>query len=282
MSIANWREWQLPDVHRTWDERDTILYALGIGCGAGGPDDLRFIRSFGAQALPTMAAVLGAPGPWFLAPEIGIDAARLLHGEHALTLHRPMPAAGSVTGRTQIAGVHDRGPGKGVALSLVRELTSADDGVPVATITDLLLLRGDEGAGADSGFRPVPRPPVPDRAPDMVRDQPTTLQSAHVYRLSGDTNPLHWDPAVAAAGGYPRPVLQGLATMGNVGRALLALACDDDPARLRALSLRFTAIVYPGDTIRTEAWRAADGLQFRARVVERDVVVVDGGVAVLG
>jgi acyl dehydratase len=111
----------------------------------------------------------------------------------------------------------------------------------------------------------------------MVMDLPTRPETALLYRLNGDHNPLHSDPAVAAKAGFPRPILHGLATFGVVGRALLRAVCGGDPARFGRMECRFSAPVFPGETIRTEIWPQAGGAAFRARVVERDVVVVSNG-----
>jgi acyl dehydratase len=104
---------------------------------------------------------------------------------------------------------------------------------------------------------------------------------ALLYRLSGDINPLHCDPQFAKAAGFPRPILHGLATMGVAGHALLKTRCGYDPARLTALSVRFSAPVFPGETIRTEIWQdrnsAGNVASFRARVMERDVVAINNG-----
>jgi acyl dehydratase len=118
---------------------------------------------------------------------------------------------------------------------------------------------------------------IPERAPDAVCDLPTRPETALIYRLSGDINPLHADPEFAKAAGFLRPILHGLATMGVAGHALLKTVCGYDPARLTAMSVRFTAPVFPGETIRTEIWRDGGVISFRARVMERNVVAIDSG-----
>jgi acyl dehydratase len=100
---------------------------------------------------------------------------------------------------------------------------------------------------------------------------------ALIYRLSADVNPLHADPEVARAAGFPRPILQGLGSFGVAGHALLRSVCDYDPARMKSIAGRFSAPVYPGETIRTEIWRDGGVVSFRARVVERDAVAINNG-----
>src|SRR5262249_59399019 len=129
---------------------------------------------------------------------------------------------------------------------------------------------------------PPPLPGVPGGAPDWVVDLPTRPEAALIYRLSGDDNPLHCDPDIAKAAGFPQPILHGLNFYGVAAHAVVRAACDYDPVRLKSFAARFSAPVYPGETIRTEVWRAPDGVQFRARVVERDVVCLSNGMARIG
>jgi acyl dehydratase len=120
---------------------------------------------------------------------------------------------------------------------------------------------------------------VPETTPDSHLDLKTYPNSALIYRLSGDLNPLHADPKAAAAGGFARPILHGLCTFGVAGFALVKACCAGDPARLKSMAVRFSAPVYPGETVRTEMWRNGDRVSFRARVLERDVVVLNNGLA---
>jgi acyl dehydratase len=220
--------------------------------------------------------VLGYPGFWLADPATGVDALRLVHGEQAVELHAPLPVAGEVIGRSRVTGIVDRGAGKGALLYTERVILDAMTGATLATVGQTTFLRGDGGFGGPSG--PVRKPaPEPEGAPAIVLDLPTRPEMALLYRLNGDHNPLHSDPAVAAQAGFPRPILHGLATFGVVGRALLQAVCGGDPARFGRMQCRFSAPVYPGETIRTEIWPVADGFAFRARVVERDTVVVSNG-----
>ena len=143
----------------------------------------------------------------------------------------------------------------------------------LATCRATVVLRGDGGFGGAAGpVRPVH--PAPTGTPDLAVDLPTRPEQALLYRLNGDDNPLHSDPAAAAAAGFPRPILHGLCTLGVVGHALLRGLAGYDASRVRSLALRFSAPVFPGETVRTEMWRSG---AFRARVLERDAVVVNNG-----
>ncbi len=270
--------WPFPPVRQSLRKTDCVLYALGVGLGSDplDPAQLRFVYEDGLQALPTMAVVLAYPGFWVKDPETGIDWVRVVHGEQAITLHRPLPVEGELIGRSRITEIIDKGPGKGAVIYAEREISDAVTGTLYATLGMSTFCRGDGGFGGPAG----PGWPVhalPERSPDAVCDLPTLKQQAMLYRLSGDYNPLHIDPHVARQAGFERPILHGLCTLGVAGHALLKLCCGYDPARFKSLRLRFSAPVFPGETIRTEIWRDAGFISFRARVVERDVVVLNNG-----
>ncbi len=275
--------WPFPDVEHSYTTRDTMLYALGAGAGSDplDADDLRYVYEDGLVALPTMPVVLGYPGFWARNPETGITWRKLLHGEQGLTLHAPLPVSGTVIGRTRITGLIDKGEDKGALLFSERNVIEKDSGRLLATLTATAFLRGDGGFGGPSGPAPKPRP-IPERAADASLDLATLPNAALVYRLSGDYNPLHADPGTAAAAGFPRPILHGLCTYAVAGRAILRLACDNDPLRLKSLNARFTAPVLPGETIRTEIWRDGRVIAFRSSVVERGVTVLNNGRAEIG
>jgi acyl dehydratase len=270
------------DLEHDYGVRDTILYALGLGCGADPMDeeDLRFVYEDELRVLPTMAVVLGYPGFWLKEPDTGVDWRKVLHGEQGLILHQPLPAQASVIGRTRVTEIVDKGPGKGAMLYSERDVIEKASGAVLCTLTSCSVLRGEGGFGGPSG--PVPTPhAVPERAPDVALDLPTLPQAALIYRLSGDYNPLHADPKVAAAAGFPRPILHGLCTFGVAGRALLRACCGNDQTKLKSIDVRFTAPVFPGETIRTEIWLEPGAASFRARVVERDAIVLNNGRVVL-
>ena len=206
-------------------------------------------------------------------PATGIDAVKVVHGEQRITLHAPLPASGEVIGRTRVTGLVDKGEGKGALLYSEKEITDAATGKLLATTGSTTFLRGDGGFGGPSG-PVIPPNPMPEGAPEIIVDLPTRLEQAFYYRLNGDDNPLHIDPEIAAKAGFPRPILHGLCTLGVVTHALMRELGDYRPDALKKLSLRFSSPVYPGETIRTEIWKNG---AFRARVVERDVVVVNNG-----
>jgi acyl dehydratase len=270
-----------PDIEQSYTARDTMLYALGLGLGADPMDEqqLRFVYEEKLQALPTMAAVLGSPGFWVKEPDTGVDWKKVLHGEQGLVVHKPLPAAATVIGKLKITEIVDKGEGKGALCYSRRDIFDKKTGDLLCSVNGCSFWRGDGGFGGPSGPTPKPQA-VRDSAPDASLDIKTLPQAALIYRLSGDYNPLHADPAVAKVGGFPRPILHGLCTYGVAGRALLQLACGYDPAKLKRMDVRFTSPVFPGETIRTEIWRQGGSkLAFRSKVVERDIVVLNNGYA---
>jgi len=225
--------------------------------------------------------VLAYQGNWLSDPASTVDYTKVLHGEQSVTLHRPIPPAGTVIGRTRIVDLLDKGREKGAVLYSERTVLDKATGAPIATMGSTTMLRGDGGWGGKSGPQAAPHR-LPETAPELHVDLKTYPNSALIYRLSGDWNPLHADPEAAAAGGFARPILHGLCTFGVVGRALIAGCCGGDPARLKSMAVRFSSPVYPGETIRTEIWRDGATASFRARVLERDVVVLNNGLATVG
>lgn len=268
----------IPDVEHDYTEKDAILYALGIGLGYDpmNEDELAFVYEKNLKALPTFALVQGYSPYWLRNPDSGVNWTKVVHGEQGLTLHKPVKTQGTVIGRTRIVEVIDKGEGKGALVFSERTITDKADGALLATLTQTTFCRADGGFGGPPREALAPHP-LPARAPDLVCDLPTRPEMALIYRLSGDVNPLHAEPEFAKAAGFPRPILHGLATFGVAGHALLKSLCGYDPARLAAMAGRFSAPVYPGETIRTEIWRDGKVASFRARVLERDVVAVNNG-----
>lgn len=275
-------------VRQQYRQTDCQLYALSLGLGSDPLDTgtLPYLYEGvpgGLRTLPTMVTVLGYPGYWVREPDSGIDWKRMVHGEQRIVLHQPLPAEGLVTGTNRVTHIVDKGEGKGAIVVVERQLTDAQ-GQAMATLQQLMFCRGDGGYSSqlggqpsDSPLQPLSPPPL-ERAADFVDVQATRPESALLYRLLGDSNPLHADPAVARSAGFERPILHGLATYGVAAHALLRQCGHLYPgAHLRALDVRFTSPVYPGETLRTEIWRQGSQLQFQTRVVERDVLVLSHG-----
>lgn len=268
----------IPEIVQEYGEKDTMFYALSLGLGLDPVDErqLRFVFERELLALPTLPLILSVPGSWLSRPETGIDYLRVVHGEHAIELHRPPASSGRVRGKTRVVDVIDKGPGRGALIYSELRQTDAESGAPLATIRQTTFARADGGFGGPLRKPALPHP-LPERAPDLVCDLPTSPQAALLYRLNADRNPLHADPVVARNAGFERPILHGLATFGIAGHAILRAGLDYDPARLRSLSARFTAPVFPGDLLRTELWLDDCTISFRCLVPERDSVVLNNG-----
>jgi acyl dehydratase len=265
----------------SWSGRDTAIYNLGIGFGAAAivdPSRLPFVLEENAVAFPTMACALGDQSVSPLRdPATNIDFRGILHGEESLECHGPIPASGTLTMIGMTEGIWDKGAKHGAVMVLRRDLVDSESGALVACVRSTLMLRNNGGYGGSNEGAPRAMP-MPDTEPHGWADMPTRPEQALLYRLSGDRNPLHSDPATAALAGFPKPILMGLCSFALAGRALVVELAEGDAQRLIGLRARFTGVVFPGETIRVEYWRLQNReIAFRARVVERDATVMDGG-----
>ena len=275
------------EVRQSYTRRDTMLYALGVGLGADPTDEnqLRFVYEKDLAALPTMAVVLGADEEYMHNPNLGVDWSQALHGEEYLTLHAPLPVEGTVLCRLRIAGISDKGAGKGMVLAFERKLSDAG-GRPLATSITTAFCRTEGGYARTPGEAVMGELPprlaaVPEGPPDAVVELPTLPQAALIYRLSGDYTDFHADPAAARKAGFARPFLQGLCTYGVAGHALLKGICGYDAARLRCVAARFSSVVFPGEALAVEMWRRGGEVSFRVWARDRKVKVLDNGQAVI-
>lgn len=269
------------DQTHTYTEKDVILYALGIGLGSDPTDEeqLRFVYEKNLLPPPTLPAILGATRIRDL--DLGINYLKAVHGEQGLVLHRLPPVAGTTVTKTRLKGVFDKGADKGAVIVLERAVSDTSGGEPIATLSMTLFARGDGGIGSWGDPQPLARK-MPDRPADAVQEMPTVPQAALIYRLSGDLNPLHAEPAVARKAGFERPILHGMCTYGIVGYAVVRAMCGGDPSRLRSLAGRFSAPAFPGERIRVQMWHEPGGVAIRASVPDRGgAVVFDNGFAEL-
>ena len=269
---------------QTWTERDTMLYALGVGAGTG---DLSFTtensHDITQQVLPTFA-VICCMG-FAAASKVGsFNWGMLLHGSQEIRLFAPLPASGSLSVVAEVADIQDKGEGKNAILMMRGRGTDPDTGELIAETLATAVIRGEGGFGGQPGQRPV-APEFPDREPDARIASPTREDQALLYRLSGDRNPLHSDPWFAREmAGFDTPILHGLCTYGFAGRALLAELAGNDAAKLTAMASRFSSPVFPGETLTTSIWRTEPGRAvYRTEASGPDGsnarVVLDDGVA---
>lgn len=245
----------------SWDSKDAILYALGVGAGAMDPlAELAFTTEntsdVDQQVLPTMAVVLAVGGGSAFGSIGSFNPAMLVHGEQAITLHGPIPVQGEVETTGEITAIWDKG--KGAVIEVTSTSIDTSTGQPLFSGVMSAFIRGEGGFGGERGPS-GPKNVAPERDPDHAVTYQTRPDQALLYRLSGDRNPLHSDPAFAAFGGFDRPILHGLCSYGFTGRALLHTVCGSDPARFTGMEARFSSPVLPGESLTVSIWETAEG-----------------------
>ncbi|HSV06626.1 MAG TPA: MaoC/PaaZ C-terminal domain-containing protein [Candidatus Binatus sp.] len=263
---------KLGSVTHTYTERDVILYALGVGAGT---DELQFTYERDLKVLPTFAVIPAFPAMLNLGGAMEVNPVMVLHGEQRIELHAAIPTSGTITTTPTIKAMYDKGKG---ALVVVETESVDEKGRLLFRNTSGIFARGEGGFGGDRGPS-GPRNLPPDRKPDRSIAFKTRPDQALLYRLSGDMNPLHADPDFAKLANYDRPILHGLCTFGYAGRAVLQAYCGNDPARLRAFEVRFSGVVFPGETITTDMWQIAPGKVVLAAKTERGEAVLASSAA---
>lgn len=260
-------------------KRDTALYALGVGAPSDwlDADELKFVYELNMDfcALPTMPVIYsGAMIHDIVRGDIqGIqfNPMMLVHGEQSLTIKKaPLPVEGTITCTPTITDIYDKGSG----MLIVTSVSCVDeDGAEIAVTESSMFIRGLGGFGGERGPSSGGNEP-PERKPDATIHEQTLDRQALIYRLSGDINPLHADPSMAALGNFDRPILQGLATFGFAARAVMKQYAGNDPANVKGVRARFSKHVFPGDTLITDMWETDSGIIFQVKTAERRDVVL--------
>lgn len=267
---------EFPEFVHTYTERDTMLYALGVGAGNDrlNPLELRLAYEKDLVAIPAMAVTLAYPGFWYRDLNPGLDFLKTVHGSERFTIHKPLPLASTVKAKPAIVAIYDKGEGRGSLVVSERNIFETKSGDLLATVAQTAFCRGDGGLGG-----PVIAPPkpidIPSAKPELVETIQTSSQSALIYRLSGDYNPLHVDPQFASDAGFPSPILHGLSTYGHVCISLMRLG-NLETNHIVKMDCRFTGPVFPSESFDLEVWQ--DGsteenrVLFRAHVGERKIL----------
>ena len=262
----------------SYSDRESFLYALSVGFGRDplNPNELPYVceNEDVIRTVPTMATVLTQ---FSALRESGIDYSKVLHAEQRLKVFRPLPAAATIVADYGVTAVVDKGPEKGALIFVETRVRNADDGQPLYTAGATIMARGDGGIGS-VGDAPDALPSAPARAPDQVVSFQTLPGQALLYRLNGDRNPLHSNPAMALRGGFSQPILHGLCTYGVACKTIIASICGYDHARIEQFDVRFTSPVYPGEQLDIDIWNEGTSVMFRCRAPARDVIALNNGV----
>ena len=280
MNYDNLMASETVDVPCRFSDRDTLLYALGVGFGSDPLDEKELpyvVETLGRHTVPTMAASL--PNLDFL-NDCGWDFSKVIHRDQKLDLYRPLPMAAELLMSSRVESARDRGVGRGAVLQVITDCRLKRDDTALFSVASTLVARGDGGFGGPAGKSPVPHK-LPEREPDLTCNIVIRPDQALLYRLFGDRNPLHADPAAARSAGFDAPILHGLCTYGIACRAILKTICDYDFTLISGFGARFTAPVYPGDTLTTEMWQDRNEVSFRCLVTDRTSVVLNNGKCLL-
>ena len=276
--------WQEPAIIQKYSIQDTILYGLSLGYG-GNPLDqnqLRFVYEKKLEVVPSMVTVLASPWGWLYRAQVEINPTLAVHGFQSIDLYKPLPVAGEVVSVLKVTEIEDKGAERGAIVWFERTLYETKSGDLLASIGASMFCRGEGGFSIMKNKiveRKIQDPPS--RQPDYVKHISTLLQSALIFRLHGDFNPIHADPQLALQARFSSPILHGLCTYGMATRAILEACCDSNPKRLKSVESFFSAPVFPGETIDFRIWLNQNTVYFEAVVSSRDVIVLKGGRAEL-
>jgi acyl dehydratase len=260
----------------SYTDRETMLYAIGIGMSRDPYDEAELAYTFERQKLKTVASMATVLQRVPLLKDCGYDYTKVVHGEQRLTLHRPLEPEGEIIVDSRVLSAFDKGAGKGAIINTEMAVRSAADDRPLYTLVSTTFARGDGGFGGPNGAG-LEAHRIPDRKPDLTGVAETRLDQALLYRLNGDRNPLHADPELAKRVGFPVPILHGLCTYGAACRTILRDVAKYDHTRIAGFDVRFSSPVYPGETILTDMWVDGNVVSFRCRLKEREVTVINNG-----
>lgn len=273
----------LPTIEEEVSADKCILYALGVGAGLGDAQqaerEVALVFEERLEVLPAMACVVGYAGFWMRDPQYGLDWKRVVHAEQRMRFLGALEPGATTRGTTRVKGIGDKGADKGAVVVIERQLRDAS-GQLLCEMEQVNFCRGDGGyAKGDpmlSDVLPEAIAKPPSRAADASITLPSSPNQAAIYRLTGDRNPLHVDPAAAQAAGFAQPIMHGAASLGMVNRALRLAVSPGQSAALASLDIRFTGVFYPGETMLVEIWRAGSAASFRCSVASRSQEIAYG------
>lgn len=260
----------------SYTERDSIFYALSVGLGRNpvDADELSYVYENAVlRAVPSQASVVARRN---ILLGSGIDRSRVVHGEQRLTLNRPLPPRGEVIARSRVVEALDKGEGKGALIYVETAVSDAGSGELLFSTLSTSFARGDGGFGGPEGPGLAPHT-VPERPPDLSVETTTRPEQALLYRLNGDLNPLHADPVLARSVGFEAPILHGLCSYGIACRQILGSVAAYDNTRIATFDVRFSAPIYPGETIVTQIWVDGSVVSYESFCKERQVKILSNG-----
>ncbi|XP_036884893.1 peroxisomal multifunctional enzyme type 2 [Sturnira hondurensis] len=260
-----------------YTELEAIMYALGVGASIREPKDLKFIYEGNPDfsCLPTFGVIMAQKsimgGELAEIPGLSVNLAKVLHGEQYLELYKPLPRAGKLKCEAVVADILDKGSG----LVILLDVHSYSGKELICYNQFSLFVVGSGGFGGKRTSDKVKEAvAIPNRHPDAVVRDTTSLNQAALYRLSGDWNPLHIDPNFASLGGFSKPILHGLCTFGFSARHVLQQFADNDVSRFKAIKVRFAKPVYPGQVLQTEMWKEGNRIHFQTKTQETGDIVI--------
>ncbi|KAM5192020.1 peroxisomal multifunctional enzyme type 2 [Mantella aurantiaca] len=270
---------KLPSTVYSYTHIQPILYALGVGMSTKDPDHLKFLFESSDEfgCLPTFGVILSQAafmgGGLSSVPGLNIDFTRVLHGEQYLEVYKPIPTSGEMHSEGTVADILDKGSG---ALLLLDVKTYCGKDLICFNQFSVFIVGAGGFGGKRSSAKAKATANPPNRPPDAVATDITTVDQAALYRLSGDWNPLHVDPNFAALAGFERPILHGLCTFGFSARHVLKQFANNDVTKFKAIKVRFAKPVIPGQTLLTEMWKQGNRIFLQTKVKETGEIAIAG------
>ncbi len=203
-------------------------------------------------------------------PELGVEnPLMIVHGEQAFRYHRPIRPGDTLVLSPVLESVEDKGTG---ATFTSRLTATTTDGEPVVDQWATIFVRG-AGSGTPRPRSPQPPPPERGAVAASFSKHVDEGMPARYAEASGDHNPIHLDPGVAAAVGLPGVINHGLGTLSLVSGGLVEHLVGGDPTAVGSLGVRFTDMVFPGSDLETTAWESRGGYVFETTRPDGTVVM---------